>query len=84
MNTAIAANNNGSGATFVLNSSISVTDKKGATCSSNPAQKLWSNVKANIPSNNKSKEFKTIGLDSDQTVAAIKATIKMLNTIENM
>jgi D-citramalate synthase len=29
------------------------------------------------------KEFKTRGLDCDQTVAAIKATIKMLNIIEN-
>jgi len=29
-------------------------------------------------------EFKTRGLDSDQTAAAIKATIKMLNLIENM
>jgi len=29
------------------------------------------------------KEFKTRALDSDQTVAAIKATIKMLNIIEN-
>ncbi|MGL1889076.1 MAG: 2-isopropylmalate synthase [Reichenbachiella sp.] len=29
------------------------------------------------------KRFKTRGLDSDQTVAAIKATIKMLNIIEN-
>jgi D-citramalate synthase len=29
------------------------------------------------------KEFRTRGLDSDQTVAAIKATIKMLNIIEN-
>jgi D-citramalate synthase len=29
------------------------------------------------------REFKTRGLDSDQTVAAIKATIKMLNLIEN-
>ncbi len=29
------------------------------------------------------KEFKTRGLDSDQTVAAIKATLKMLNMIEN-
>lgn len=28
-------------------------------------------------------QFKTRGLDSDQTVAAIKATIKMLNIIEN-
>jgi len=31
----------------------------------------------------KSKQFKTNGLDSDQAVAAIKATIKMLNVIEN-
>jgi D-citramalate synthase len=29
------------------------------------------------------REFKTRALDSDQTVAAIKATIKMLNIIEN-
>jgi D-citramalate synthase len=29
------------------------------------------------------REFKTHGLDSDQTVAAIKATLKMLNIIEN-
>jgi D-citramalate synthase len=28
-------------------------------------------------------EFRTRGLDSDQTVAAIKATMKMLNIIEN-
>jgi D-citramalate synthase len=28
-----------------------------------------------------SREFKTRGLDSDQTVAAIKATEKMLNMI---
>ena len=31
----------------------------------------------------KNKQFKTNGLDPDQTVAAIKATIKMLNVIEN-
>jgi D-citramalate synthase len=31
--------------------------------------------------NNTNKEFKTRGLDSDQTVSAIKATQKMLNTI---
>jgi (R)-citramalate synthase len=31
----------------------------------------------------KGKEFHTAGLDSDQTVAAIKATMKMLNLIEN-
>jgi D-citramalate synthase len=29
------------------------------------------------------REFKTRGLDSDQTAAAIKATIKMLNIVEN-
>ena len=28
-------------------------------------------------------QFKTTGLDSDQTIAAIKATVKMLNIIEN-
>lgn len=32
---------------------------------------------------NNSREFKTRGLDSDQTVAAIQATLKMLNIIEN-
>ncbi|MDL2223525.1 2-isopropylmalate synthase, partial [Bacteroidales bacterium OttesenSCG-928-M11] len=32
----------------------------------------------------KGKEFKTRGLDVDQTVAAIKATVKMLNMIETM
>ena len=31
--------------------------------------------------NNPQKEFKTRGLDSDQTVSAIKATEKMLNII---
>ncbi len=30
------------------------------------------------------KEFKTRGIDSDQTVAAIKATLKMLNIIEDI
>jgi D-citramalate synthase len=30
-----------------------------------------------------SKEFKTRGLDSDQTASAIKATVRMLNYIEN-
>jgi len=29
------------------------------------------------------REFKTRGLDSDQTLSAIKATLKMLNIIEN-
>ena len=31
--------------------------------------------------NHNGKEFKTRGLDSDQTVSAIKATLKMLNSI---
>ncbi len=31
--------------------------------------------------NHNNREFKTRGLDSDQTVSAIKATVKMLNTI---
>ncbi len=30
------------------------------------------------------KEFKTRGLDSDQTGAAIKATLKMLNLMDNI
>jgi D-citramalate synthase len=29
------------------------------------------------------KEFRTKGLDSDQVAAAIKATVKMLNAVEN-
>ena len=29
-------------------------------------------------------DFKTKGIDSDQTEAAIKATVKMLNIMENM
>ena len=32
----------------------------------------------------KGNEFKTRGLDADQTEAAIKATVKMLNKIETM
>jgi len=31
----------------------------------------------------KAQEFKTRGLDADQTEAAIKATLRMLNIIEN-
>ena len=30
------------------------------------------------------REFKTRGLDADQTEAAIKATLKMLNKVENI
>lgn len=40
-------------------------------------------VQAFITWKHKEKEFRTRGLDSDQTVAAIKATMKMLNIIEN-
>ncbi len=40
-------------------------------------------VETVIAWNHNGNEFKTRGLDSDQTEAAIKATIKMLNIIEN-
>ena len=41
-------------------------------------------VQTTIAWNFNGKDFKTRGLDVDQTGAAIKATIKMLNMIENM
>jgi len=41
-------------------------------------------VQATIVWNFKGKQFKTRGLDVDQTEAAIKATVRMLNMIENM
>jgi D-citramalate synthase len=41
-------------------------------------------VQTTIAWNFKGKQFKTRGLDVDQTEAAIKATVKMLNMIENM
>ncbi len=41
-------------------------------------------VQTTIAWNFKGKEFKTRGLDVDQAAAAIKATVKMLNWIENM
>lgn len=41
-------------------------------------------VQTTIAWNFKGKDFKTRGLDVDQTEAAIKATMKMLNMIENM
>lgn len=41
-------------------------------------------VQTTITWNFKGKEFKTRGLDVDQSAAAIKATVKMLNRIENM
>jgi Isopropylmalate/homocitrate/citramalate synthases len=41
-------------------------------------------VQTTISWNFKGKNFKTRGLDVDQSAAAIKATVKMLNRIENM
>lgn len=41
-------------------------------------------VQTTIAWNFNGKDFKTRGLDVDQTGAAIKATVKMLNMIENM
>lgn len=41
-------------------------------------------VQTTISWNFKGKDFKTTGLDPDQTEAAIKATVKMLNIIEEM
>ena len=41
-------------------------------------------VQTTIAWNFNGKDFKTRGLDVDQTTAAIKATVKMLNRIENM
>jgi len=41
-------------------------------------------VQTTIVWNFKGKQFKTKGLDVDQTEAAIKATVRMLNIIENM
>ncbi|MBN1115375.1 MAG: 2-isopropylmalate synthase [Oligoflexia bacterium] len=47
-----------------------------------PGGKTDALVKTEISWIHKGKEFKTRGLDSDQTGAAIQATIKMLNIIE--
>ncbi|MFW5781372.1 MAG: alpha-isopropylmalate synthase regulatory domain-containing protein, partial [Bacteroidota bacterium] len=47
-----------------------------------PGGKTDALVQAVVTWQNGSKEFKTRGLDSDQTSAAIIATIKMLNIIE--
>ena len=41
-------------------------------------------VQTIITWNHRGAEFKTRGLDADQTLAAIKATVKMLNKIEEM
>ncbi len=48
-----------------------------------PGGKTDALVQTVITWNNGSGDFKTRGLDPDQTVAAIKATMKMLNIIEN-
>lgn len=49
-----------------------------------PGGKSDAIVSATISWKTESAEFKTRGIDSDQTEAAIKATVKMLNIIENM
>jgi D-citramalate synthase len=48
-----------------------------------PGGKTDALVSATIAWNYEGHEFKTHGVDSDQTEAAIKATLKMLNIIEN-
>lgn len=49
-----------------------------------PGGKTDALVEATIAWNNNGHEFKTRGVDSDQIEAAIKATVKMLNILENM
>ena len=49
-----------------------------------PGGKTDALVSASISWKDGDYEFKTRGIDSDQTEAAIKATVKMLNIIENM
>lgn len=49
-----------------------------------PGGKTDALVATTITWQNGSSEFKTRGIDSDQTEAAIKATVKMLNIIENL
>lgn len=49
-----------------------------------PGGKTDALVSTTISWDNKGHEFRTRGIDSDQTEAAIKATVKMLNIIENM
>ena len=49
-----------------------------------PGGKSDAIVAATISWKTADSEFKTRGIDSDQTEAAIKATVKMLNIIENM
>ena len=47
-----------------------------------PGGKSDALVEAVITWKGRKNEFKTRGLDSDQTAAAIKATVKMLNLID--
>jgi len=49
-----------------------------------PGGKTDALVATTISWRNGDAEFKTRGIDSDQTEAAIKATVKMLNIMENM
>jgi len=49
-----------------------------------PGGKTDALVATTITWNSNGYEFKTRGIDSDQTEAAIKATVKMLNIIENL
>ena len=49
-----------------------------------PGGKTDALVATTISWKNGDSEFKTRGIDSDQTEAAIKATVKMLNIMENM
>jgi D-citramalate synthase len=49
-----------------------------------PGGKTDALVQTVITWDNGGNELKTRGLDADQTEAAIKATVKMLNIIENL
>ncbi len=49
-----------------------------------PGGKTYALVETTISWNNNGNELITRGIDSDQTEAAIKATVKMLNIIENI
>ncbi|MGM9774465.1 MAG: alpha-isopropylmalate synthase regulatory domain-containing protein [Candidatus Egerieousia sp.] len=49
-----------------------------------PGGKTYALVETTISWNNDGHELTTRGIDSDQTEAAIKATVKMLNIIENI
>jgi D-citramalate synthase len=53
------------------------------TVSIPPGGKTDALVQTVITWRNEDKDFRTRGLDPDQTIAAIKATMKMLNIIEN-